>query len=777
MYKASIDFNGRELSLEAGKFAKFANGSVMVRCGDTMVLVTVTASSNELEGIDFLPLQVEYREKMAAAGKFPGGFLKREGRPSEKEILVARLIDRPIRPMIPKGWYHETQIVAQVFSAEKDVDPENIAALGASAALLISDIPFNGPIAEVRVGRLNGEFIANPTEEQLEECVIDITVAGTDSSVVMVEGESSEISESEFLEAIEFGHNQIKALNDLQKQLLAQTSKEKLTFEKKEVPEEIYTFIESTISKGLDEYVHKNTSKEERGENRRALKEQAQEAVNEKFAGNEEYEGKLDAYIGEVFSKLEKIYMRKMILDDKIRLDGRKLDEIRPIATEIGLLPRAHGSALFTRGETQSLTTATLGTSSDEQMIDGLLPTHTSKFYLHYNFPPFSVGETGRFGGTSRREIGHGKLAERALAKMMPSENFEYTVRVVSDILESNGSSSMATVCAGSMALMNAGVPLKKSVAGIAMGLIMEEDSYAILSDILGDEDFLGDMDFKVAGTRDGITACQMDIKIEGLSIELMKEALNQAHAGRMHILDKMAETIEEASEELSPYAPRFTSFKIPNDSIGLLIGPGGSTIREITAESNTDINIEDDGTVIIAATSQEDADTARAIIDKLMEKPEEGKVYTGKVKEVREGLGALIEFMPKQVGLLHISQIAWEKTENVADVITAGEEIEVKLLEIGRDGKFKLSRKVLLEKPEGYVEPEPRPRRDDRRGGRDDRRGGRGRDDRRGGRDRYDNRDRGPREDRDRNDGGNKNVSNDSSPQYPTDPDDTKGL
>ena len=737
MNKVSIDFNGRELSLESGKFAKFANGSVMVRCGDTMILVTVVASANELEGIDFLPLQVEYREKMSAAGKIPGGFLKREGRPSEKEILVARLIDRPIRPMIPKGWYHETQIVAQVFSAEPDVDPENIAALGASAALLISDIPFNGPIAEVRVGRLNGEFIPNPTPSQLEECDIDLTVAGTDSAVIMVEGESDEISEEEFLSAIEYGHEQIKLLNDLQNQLLKLSSKEKKEFAVKEHPAEIVELVQTTIEKDLDKYVHTTTSKEERGESRRALKEAALEAANAKFGENEEYAETLEKTVGEIFSKMEKAAMRNMILVDKQRLDGRKLDEIRPISTEIGLLPRVHGSALFTRGETQSLTSVTLGTSTDEQLIDGLLPKHVSKFYLHYNFPPFSVGETGRFGGTSRREIGHGNLAERALKKMMPSEeDFSYTVRVISDILESNGSSSMATVCAGSMALMDAGVPLGKPVAGIAMGLILEDENYAVLSDILGDEDFLGDMDFKVAGTKDGITACQMDIKIEGLSMEIMTKALEQSKAGRLHILDKMGETIEDKNEEFSPYAPRFTKIQIPTDSIGLLIGPGGATIREITAESGADINIDDDGIVTIAATAQEYADKATELINQLMAKPEEGEVYTGKVKEVREGLGAFVEIMPKQTGLLHISQIAWERTENVGDHLKEGDEVEVKLLEISRDGKFKLSRKVLLEKPEGYVEPEPKPRRDDRRGGgrdrRDDRRGGGRRDDRR---------------------------------------------
>lgn len=731
MYKVSIDFNGKELSLEAGKYAKFANGSVMVRCGDTMILVTAVASSEQKEGIDFLPLSIEYREKLSAAGKIPGGFLKREGRPSEKEILVCRLIDRPLRPMFPKSWHRDTQIICQVFSADPEVDPENIAALGASAALMISDIPFNGPVSEVRVGRLNGEFIANPTDEQLKECDIDMTVAGSESSIIMVEGESHEISESEFMEVINFAHTKIKELNELQRKLVAAFSKEKVEVVDEVIPEEFIENIKNEIHADLKEYVYSVTTKEERGAKRNELRERALKVATEKFGENEEYEGKIDFWAGKVFGKLEKNQMRLMILDDKKRLDGRGLEDIRPISTEVSLLPRVHGSALFTRGETQSLTSVTLGSATDEQMIDGLMPTYTQRFFLHYNFPPFSVGETGRFGMTGRREIGHGNLAQRALEVMLPSaEDFKYTIRVVSEILESNGSSSMATVCAGSMALMDAGVPLKKPVAGIAMGLIKEEDNYAILSDILGDEDFLGDMDFKVAGTTDGITACQMDIKIEGLSIEQMTIALEQAKRGRMHILSKMAETLSTAKDDLSPYAPRLYSIKVKEDEIGMVIGPGGSNIREIVAQSGAQINIEDDGTVIIAATTQESADIAIAMIQKTVEKPEQGKIYNGTVKEVREGLGALIEILPKQVGLLHISQIAWEKTENVGDHFKKGDKVEVLLEEIGRDGKYRLSRKALLPKPEGYVEKPPRPPRDNDR--RDDRRGNDRRDNRR---------------------------------------------
>ena len=731
MYKVSIDFNGQEFSLEAGKYAKFANGSVMVRCGDTMVLVTATASTKDMEGIDFLPLSIEYREKLSAAGKIPGGFLKREGRPSEKEILVCRLIDRPLRPMFPKTWHRDTQIICQVFSADPDVDPENIACVGASAALMISDIPFNGPISEVRVGRLNGEFVANPTDEQLKECDIDMTIAGSDTSIIMVEGESQEISEQEFIDVINYGHEKIKELNELQKKLIAAISKEKIEVTEEVIPEDFIDNIKKSIQEDLKEYVYSVTTKEERGAKRSELKEKALEVSKEKFGENEEYAGKIDFWAGQVFGKLEKHQMRMMILEDKKRLDGRGLEDIRPISTEVRLLPRVHGSALFTRGETQCLSSVTLGTASDEQMIDGLLPTFKQRFYLHYNFPPFSVGETGRFGMTGRREIGHGNLAERALKIMLPSEDeFKYTVRVLSEILESNGSSSMATVCAGSMALMDAGVPIKKPVAGIAMGLIKEDDNYAILSDILGDEDFLGDMDFKVAGTVDGITACQMDIKIEGLSVEQMQIALNQAKTGRLHILDKMAETINKANEELSPYAPRLYTIKVKEDEIGMVIGPGGSNIREIVAQSGAQVNIEEDGTVIIAATSQESADIAIAMIQKTVQKPEAGVIYNGTVKEVREGLGALIEILPKQVGLLHISQIAWEKTENVGDHFRRGDKVEVLLEEIGSDGKYRLSRRALLPKPEGYVERPPRPPRERSEGGRDDRR----RDDRRGG-------------------------------------------
>jgi polyribonucleotide nucleotidyltransferase len=706
--RVSIDFEGKEYSLESGRFAKFASGSVMVRCGDTMVLVTVVASEKELEDVDFLPLQVEYREKMAAAGKFPGGFLKREGKPSDREVLTSRLIDRPIRPMIPKGWHYETQIIATVYSADVEVDSETLGAVAASAALMISHIPFEGPISEVKVGRVNGQWIANPSFKQLENSDIDITVAGTDDSIVMVEGESKEISEEEFIEALEFAHSKIKQLNELQKKLVEQFDVKKREFAKNEPDEELVSLIENAIHNDLNSYIHTVTSKTERHELRNSLLEKAFENVQAKYSESEDYdEEKYKRITAEILNKLEKSAMRTMILEENKRLDGRGLEDIRKITCETNVLPRAHGSALFTRGETQSLTTATLGTKSDEQMIDGLLPTYTVRFILHYNFPPFSTGEVGRIGGVGRREIGHGNLAERALKSMLPSfDDFPYTIRVVSDILESNGSSSMATVCAGSLALFDAGVPMKKQVAGIAMGLIKEGDNYAVLSDILGDEDFLGDMDFKVAGTADGITACQMDIKIQGLSVEIMRKALEQAKRGRMHILSIMNQTMDKPNPELSPYAPRFTVFNVPQDKIGLIIGPGGENIRSIIRETGVEINIDDDGKIVIASSSKEPAELAKDIIISQIRNPEEGEVYIGEVKEIREGMGAFVEILPKKQGLLHISQIAHERTANISDILKVGDKIEVKLLEITPDGKFRLSRKALLPKPEGYEEP-----------------------------------------------------------------------
>ncbi len=699
-----IDFYGKEYSIETGRFAKFSNGAVMVRCGDTMVLVTAVASNTEKPDIDFLPLSVEYREKYSAVGKIPGGFLKREGRPTDNEVLNARLIDRPIRPMIPKTWRYETQIVAQVFSAEPDVAPDTLAAVGASAALMISDIPFSGPISEIRVGRLEGEFIANPSSELVKKCDIDITIAGTDTDITMVEGESKEISEEDFLAALNFGHQKIKELNALQMQLVEQCEIKKREITTGEIPEEVIDLVKNEIKDELEEFVHKVTSKAERSETRHNLVVKAQEKATETFGENENYAAKLEKWVSEIVNDYEKKQMRKMIITEKRRLDGRGLENIRPITCEIGLLPRSHGSALFTRGETQSLCSVTLGTTKDSQIIDGLDPVYQQRFILHYNFPPFSTGEVGRLA-TSRREIGHGHLAWRALKEMLPSEeDFPYAIRVTSDILESNGSSSMATVCSGSLGLFDAGVPMKKPVAGIAMGLIKEEEQIAVLSDILGDEDHLGDMDFKVTGTQDGITACQMDIKIQGISIEIMRQALEQAKTGRLHILNIMNETIKRPREELSEFAPRFYKIKIPTDTIGLVIGTGGETIRSITTQTQTEIVIEQDGTVIISSPNFDSAQQAKEIIEKLVRKPQVGEIYLAEVKEIRPNLGAIVEFLPKQQGLLHISQISKDRVSDVSEYLKVGDKLELKLIEITSDGKYRLSLKAMdpnyVEKP-----------------------------------------------------------------------------
>jgi polyribonucleotide nucleotidyltransferase len=715
-----IDFDGREYSLEAGKFAKFANGAVMVKYDDTMVLVTAVASENERTDIDFLPLQVEYREKSSSAGKIPGGFFKREGKPTDREILAARLIDRPIRPMIPKSWRYETQIIATVFSSQPDIDPDTLGMVGASAALMISDIPFNGPISEVRVGRINGQFKVNPTLDELKISDMDLTVAGSDTSIVMVEGEAKEISEDDFLLALQFAHEKIRQLNALQKELAQLISKPKRPYVEIQYPEELVNLIENTIKEDIENYIHTVTSKQERKEWRNQFVQKALETAVQNFGEREEYaEFNFEMAVANIVNEIEKKAMRRMILEEGRRFDGRGLKDIRPLHCEVGLLPRTHGSALFVRGETQALCTTTLGTKEDEQIFDGIFPVYTSRFMLHYNFPPYCTGEVGKLTGVSRREIGHGNLAERALKNMIPEQDvFPYTIRVVSDILESNGSSSMATVCAGSLSLFDAGVPMKKAVAGIAMGLIKEGDKVAILTDILGDEDHLGDMDFKVAGTADGITACQMDIKIEGLSIDIMKTALEQARQARLYILDVMNATISKPRDDISPYAPRFTSIKIPTDMIGLVIGPGGETIRSIAKETNTSIYIEEDGTVQIASSCKEDNLKAAQMIESLVRKPEVGDVYKGEIKEIREGLGAIVEFLPKKTGLLHISHIDHKKINKISDILAVGDKIDVMLIEITADGKYKLSRKALLPKPaqSTYTRtpnypPNPRPR------------------------------------------------------------------
>jgi polyribonucleotide nucleotidyltransferase len=695
-----IEIGGRKLSMESGRFAKQASGAVMVRYADTLVLATVVAAEEIIEGTDFLPLQVEYREKTSAAGKIPGGFIKREGRPNEKEILSSRLIDRPIRPLFPKEWRYETQVVTTVFSFDGENDADVLSAIGASAALMISDIPFDGPIAEVRVGRLDGQYVVNPLISQLSKCDMDLIVAGSEDSIVMVEGEAREISEAEMIGALEFAHKYIKEIVAFQREFAALVNKPKREVKLPEVNESLVAEVKTLAYDGIRELNRSVVKKAERSERTKAIKADALLALAEKYPDQE-------ATIAEILHDIDRDDMRQMILKTSRRLDGRGYKDVRPITCEVGLLPRTHGSALFTRGETQSLTSVTLGTKLDEQTIDGLLPESTKRFMLHYNFPGFSVGEVGRMMGPGRREIGHGNLAERALKNLVLGEKeFPYTVRIVSDILESNGSSSMATVCAGSLALMDAGVPLAKPVAGIAMGLIKEGGEVAVITDILGNEDHLGDMDFKVAGTRDGITAFQMDIKIRGISFDIMARALEQAKEGRYHILGIMEQTISEPRKELSQYAPRMTSMKIPVDMIGAVIGPGGKVIKNIVLQTGAEVNIEDDGTVVIAAVSGESSDKAREMIERLVESPEVGKVYKGTVKRLMD-FGAFVEFLPGKEGLLHISQIDHKRVNKVEDVFKIGDEVEIKLMEVDDMGRYNLSRKVLIENPNPGSEPE----------------------------------------------------------------------
>ena len=687
--KKEIEIGGKVFSIETGRFAKQANGAVMVRYNDTMVLVTAVASPEAKEDMDYFPLQVEYREKSSAAGKFPGGYIKREGRPSEKEILSARLVDRPIRPLFPENFTNETQIVATVFSFDGENDPDVLAAVGASAALCISEIPFNGPIAEIRIGRLDGNFIVNPTHAQTEKSDIELVVAGTADSIMMVEGEAKEVSENDLLDALKFAQGEIKKIVQLQNELVAEVSKAKWTVAEKMIDPDLKAEVYSLALDKFKEIVYSVLSKDERSNKNKELAEFVNTTLAEKFPEQEKV-------INLILHDMEKELMRNRILEDGIRLDGRNTTQVRPISIELGLLPRAHGSALFTRGETQSLTTVTLGTKNDEQTIDGLREEYTKKFMLHYNFPPYSVGEVGRMTGVGRREIGHGNLAERSLKGMLPAEDkFPYTVRVISDILESNGSSSMATVCAGSLSLMDAGVPFRKAVSGIAMGLVKEGDKYAILTDILGNEDHLGDMDFKVAGTADGITGFQMDIKIQGISFEIMENALHQANEGRMHILSKMNEAIDKSRENLSPYAPRLITMNIATDQIGLVIGPGGKTIQGMQRLFGVDINIDDDGTIHIASPNRESAQQAKEYIKKLTATPEVGEVYDGVVTKIME-FGAFIEILPGKEGLLHISEIDVKRVNKVTDYLKVGDKLSVKLLKI-ENGKFSLSRKKLL--------------------------------------------------------------------------------
>ena len=725
VYKEVIDLgDGREISIETGKLAKQAHGSVVVQSKNCMLLCTVVSNYKQSD-VDFLPLTVDYREKFAAAGRYPGGFFKREARPSNGEILTMRLVDRVLRPLFPKDYHSETQVMIQLMSNDEDVMPDAMAGLAASAAIQLSDFPFECAISEVRVGRINGEFIINPSRVQLEESDVDMIIGASADSVMMVEGEMDEISEEEMVEAIKFAHEAIKVQCAAQEKLAkAFGKKEVREYEPENADEDLAKKVHDMAYDKVYAVAKAGSVKQQRSAAFSEIKDEITASFSE-----EEQESYGDL-ISKYYKKAEKTAVRDLTLNEGLRLDGRKTDEIRPIWCEVDYLPSTHGSSVFTRGETQALATVTLGTSRDSNQID--MPSHEGeeRFYLHYNFPPFCTGEARPIRGTSRREIGHGNLAQRALKGMVP-EDCPYTVRVVSEVLESNGSSSMATVCSGTMALMDAGVQLKKPVSGIAMGLISDADSgkYAVLSDILGDEDHLGDMDFKVTGTADGITACQMDIKVKGLSYEILVKALQQARDGRLHILTKLLDTISAPADDVKPHAPKMVTRIIPNEFIGALIGPGGKVIQELQKETGTTIVINEDpvteeGIVEILGTDQGGIDNVLAKIDSIMFKPEVGSVYEVKVIKMLD-FGAVVEYMeaPGNEVLLHVSELAWERTENVSDVVNMGDVFDVKYFGVdARTRKDKVSRKALLPKPEGYVERPPRDRKPNNRG-RDNRR------------------------------------------------------
>lgn len=755
--------DGRVIEIETGKLAKQADGSVVVKMGGTMLLATVTAAKDAKDDVDFMPLQVDYKEKFYSAGRFPGGFMKREGKATDAEILTARLVDRALRPLFPEDFHAEVYVQITLISAEKDIQPDALAGLAASSALAVSDIPFGGPISEVRVVRINGEFKIDPTYSEMEQADLDLMVAATYDNIMMVEGEMKEVSEADMLEAIKFAHEEIKKHCKVQMELTEECGKTvKRTYCHEVNDEELKKAVEAFCYDKCYAVAKSGQDKHARSDAFDAIKEEFMQTIPEEE--REEKQMMVDRY----YHAVEKAAMRNLILDEGIRLDGRHTAEVRPIWCEVGYLPCAHGSAIFTRGETQSLASVTLGTKMDMKELDEVLVQGTEQFVLHYNFPPFATGEAKAQRGVGRREIGHGNLAWRALKPVVPlaPEN-PYAIRVVSDILESNGSSSMASVCGGCLALMDAGVKIKKPVAGVAMGLITDADKpnerYAILTDILGDEDHLGDMDFKVTGTKDGITATQMDIKVDGLSYEVLAKALEQARQGRMHIMGEMMKTISEPREDYKPFVPRLVQIRVPGEFIGAIIGKGGEVIQKIQRETGTVVTITEEqnngvseGVVDIFGDNKECMDKALAWINGICAVPEVGAVYHGKVVSILE-FGAFVEILPGKEGLLHISELDWKKTDKVEDVLAVGDEVDVKLLEIdAKTGKMRLSRRALMEKPEGYVEPERRPRpsgdrdrRDDRRGG--DRRDNRGprrdgdrRDDRRG--DRRDN--RGPRRD-----------------------------
>ncbi len=689
---------GKQITIETGRMAKQADGSVLVSCGNNIVLVTAV-SNKEPKDVDFFPLTVEYQEKFYATGKIPGGYFKREGKPTTDAVLTARLIDRPIRPCFPEGYRYDTQVVATTLSADGAFPIEILASIGSSAALHISDIPFSGPTAAVMVGRVDGQLVANPTPQQREKSDMEIIVAGTRNGLLMVEGETKFITEADALAALKFGHQALLPLLNAQDELREKFgSKAKRVFTPAVIDADFRTQAEGLLAAKIKKALL-TREKSERYAAYAAAKTEAIAALVTPIT-NDKLQATRKKELSTIIEDLKYKISREMILDTGVRIDGRDTKTVRPIANEVGILPRVHGSGLFTRGETQVLGTTTLGTGDDEQMIDSLHGMQKKKFLLHYNFPPFSVGETGRFGGQGRREIGHGNLAERALKPIIPDfDKFPYTIRIVSEVLESNGSSSMGTVCSGLMSLLDAGVPVKGNVAGIAMGLIKEGDRFAVLTDILGDEDHLGDMDFKVAGTRDGITALQMDIKIDSVSFAVMEQALNQARDGKNHILTEMEKVMKTPRGQISEFAPRIETIKIHPDKIREVIGAGGKVIRAITEASGAKIEIEDDGTIHVASSDPESTKKALAMIADICAEAEVGKTYKGKVVKITD-FGAFVEILPSTQGLLHISEIAHERLRQVTDVLSEGDEIDVKVLEVDRAGRVKLSRKALLDKP-----------------------------------------------------------------------------
>ncbi len=690
---------GKPLSIETGRVARQADGAVLVRYGDTVVLVTAVASKQTRQGIDFFPLTVDYQERAYAAGKIPGGFFKREGKPHDKETLTSRLIDRPLRPLFPDGYRQDVQIIATVLSADQENDPDVLAVLGASAALTIAPIPFLGPIGAVRVGRVGGKLLLNPTYAQMEGSDIDLVVAGTRSAVAMLEAGADEVPEDGLVEAIEFGHKGIQPMIDMVLELAKELRVEKVPFQVPPVDSQLRERVSALARQELRTLA--GIAEKEQHRNRR------QQLFDEVMAACSDEPDDRKAVIRGLFEAIEHEELRRMILEEGRRADGRLLEDVRPITAEVGVLPRTHGSALFTRGQTQALVTTTLGTSEDEQRLDNLEGEGTKRFMLHYNFPPFSVGEVRFMRGPGRREIGHGALAERALLGALPSkEEFSYTLRIVSDILESNGSSSMATVCGASLSLMDAGVPIRSAVAGVAMGLVVEDERTAILTDIIGLEDHLGDMDFKVAGTRQGITALQLDIKTQGIAPSLMPKALSQARRARLHILDQMDRAITEPRSNISVYAPRILTLMIPVDKIRDVIGPGGKVIRGIVAESGAKIDVSDDGRIEIASVDGAAAQKALSIISKIVEVPEVGKVYQGKVVKIMD-FGAFVQILPGTDGLLHISQISEQRVKRVEDVLAEGDEVMVKVIDVDKNGKIRLSRKEVMQSEAPQVKAE----------------------------------------------------------------------